>query len=59
MLFYDLVCSDQQSKPNWAAMPVGFALDVALDPVNWFTAGSNAFIPRVGKGLVKTGVSGL
>ena len=33
--------------------PIGFALDVAFDPVNWFTMGGAALIPRVGIGAVK------
>lgn len=48
----------QGGVTNWLAMPAGFALDVALDPINWITAGSTAFIPRVGRGLVKGGVEG-
>jgi len=34
-------------------IPLGFALDVMFDPVNWLTAGTAALIPRVGTGLVK------
>lgn len=44
--------------PYAASMPLGFALDVALDPVNWVTAGTAALIPRVGYGLMKGGVKG-
>ena len=34
-------------------VPLGFALDVMFDPVNWVTAGTAALIPRVGTGIVK------
>jgi len=34
-------------------VPLGFALDVMFDPVNWLTAGTAALIPRVGTGIVK------
>lgn len=47
---------------NMVAMPLGFALDIALDPVNWLTMGTSAIIPRtavgIGKGLAKEGVTG-
>lgn len=44
----------QQSGAPWAvSAPLGFALDVMFDPVNWATAGTAALIPRVGMGLVK------
>lgn len=45
--------------PNTVSMPLGLALDIALDPINWATAGSAAFIPRLAMGAsagVKTGV---
>lgn len=35
------------------AAPLGFALDIAFDPVNWLTAGVGAAIPRAGYGLVQ------
>lgn len=41
------------------ASVLGFALDVALDPVNWATAGTAALIPRIGKGLMKGGLKGM
>lgn len=44
--------------PNVIATPLGFAMDVAFDPVNWMTAGTEALIPRIGEGLLKGGVSG-
>jgi len=37
-------------------IPLGFALDVMLDPVNWATAGVGALIPRAGTGLIKGAV---
>jgi len=43
---------------NYASMPLGFALDVALDPINWATMGTEALIPRIGAGLLKGGVKG-
>ena len=33
--------------------PLGFALDIFADPVNWVTMGESAFIPKLGKGLYK------
>lgn len=39
-------------------IPLGFALDVMFDPINWATAGTAALIPRVGAGLVKGGLKG-
>lgn len=38
------------------AAPLGFALDITFDPVNWMTAGTTALIPRAAKGLI-TGAS--
>lgn len=35
---------------------LGFMLDVGLDPVNWLTMGTAAFVPRVAAGLVKGGL---
>jgi hypothetical protein len=55
--FGDLL--QQYGAPNtglgkWAiTAPLGFALDVAADPVNWVTAGTTAFLPRIGYGLAK------
>lgn len=40
------------------AAPLGFALDVMFDPVNWATAGTTAMIPRFFTGAVKGGVEG-
>jgi len=48
----------QQEGVNNRAIsaPLGFALDVALDPVNWMTMGTAALVPRVGMGLIKGGL---
>lgn len=44
--------------PNMVAAPVGFAMDIAMDPLNWITGGATALIPRVGRGLLKGGLKG-
>jgi len=48
--------------PKWVSAPLGFVLDVALDPVNWLTMGTAALVPRVGygaaKGFAEEGVMG-
>jgi hypothetical protein len=41
------------------AGPLGFGLDVMMDPVNWATLGTAAIIPRLGVGLAKAGPAGL
>jgi len=46
----------QFGAPRFVQIPLGFALDVALDPINWATAGTAALIPRVGAGLIKGGL---
>ena len=46
----------QEGAPRWLQVPLGFALDVMFDPVNWATAGTSALIPRVGAGLLKGGL---
>lgn len=38
--------------------PLGFALDMAFDPVNWATMGTGALVPRLGAGLVKGATKG-
>ena len=49
----------QQNKaPRWVSAPLGLALDIMLDPVNWVTMGTGALIPRAGIGLVKGTVKG-
>ena len=51
--------SDNKTLQNkYVSGGLGFALDVALDPVNWVTAGTTALVPAVGTGLVKGGVKG-
>jgi len=38
----------------WAvAAPLGFALDIGMDPVNWLTMGSGALVPRLAVGAYK------
>lgn len=54
--FGDIVRS--YGAPNLVALPLGFALDVALDPVSWATAGSSAIVPRLGIGAVKGAKAG-
>lgn len=54
--FSDLLKS--KNVPYAISAPLGFALDVAFDPVNWITAGTAALIPRIGVGLAKAGPKG-
>lgn len=42
----------RSGMPYLASMPIGFALDIMFDPLNWATAGTGALIPRVARGLV-------
>ena len=44
--------------PYWASAPIGFGLDIALDPITWMTAGTESLIPRLGYGLTKGAVKG-
>jgi len=37
--------------PRWVSMPLGFMLDVALDPVTWITAGGSSLVGGAWKGL--------
>lgn len=46
------------SIPGVVATPLGFAMDLALDPLNWMTMGTSAFIPKLGYGLKKAGLVG-
>jgi hypothetical protein len=39
--------------PGAVSAPLGFALDIAMDPVNWATMGGGALVPRLGIGAVK------
>lgn len=55
-LFGDLL--KKSSVPSVISMPLGFALDVALDPLTWMTLGTEAIVPRVAKGLYSGGLSG-
>jgi hypothetical protein len=45
-------------SPGSIATPLGFALDIALDPVNWATMGTAAVIPRLASGLYKGAKAG-
>lgn len=48
--------------PGGVSAPLGFALDVMMDPVNWATMGTSALVPKLGMGLykgVKTGEGAL
>lgn len=55
--FSDLL--KRSGMPGVGAGPLGFAMDIAADPVNWITLGTAALIPRMGAGLVKAGPAGL
>ena len=35
---------------NLVSAPLGFALDVALDPINWATMGTTALVPKIAYG---------
>lgn len=39
--------------PNLISMPLGLALDITLDPINWATMGTAALIPRTVFGAYK------
>lgn len=58
--FSDLLKS--HNVPYAIAAPLGFTLDVALDPVNWLTAGTGALVPRLAvgawKGAAEAGAEG-
>lgn len=56
LVFGDIL--KQSGASRGVQVPLGFALDVMLDPVNWLTAGTAAIIPRVGTGLVKGTIRG-
>jgi len=43
---------------NYVAMPLGFALDVALDPLAWATLGTSAIVPRTAIGAIKATKAG-
>jgi len=43
---------------KWVSTLGGFALDVATDPINWYSAGWRGLIPDVAQGLVKGGPEG-
>lgn len=39
-------------------IPMGFALDVLFDPINWATAGTAALLPKIAYGASKAGLKG-
>ena len=43
---------------NYVAMPLGLALDIALDPLAWATMGTSAIIPRTAIGAMKATKAG-
>lgn len=45
--------------PKWLSATAGFGLDMALDPVNLFTAGTGTLVGRGAKGLAQAGEVGL
>lgn len=49
--FSDLL--KEHNVPYPISAPLGFALDVTLDPLNWLTAGTGALIPRTALGLTR------
>ncbi len=48
----------QYNVSNKFAFPLGLTLDIALDPINWLTAGTAAFLPKIAFGAAKAGVKG-
>ena len=44
--------------PGAVSAPLGFALDIGMDPVNWMTMGSSALVPRLAEGIFKGFTSG-
>jgi len=48
--------------PSIISAPLGFALDVTMDPISWATMGTSALVPRLAigavKGTAKGGVAG-
>jgi len=43
---------------NAVALPVGFALDIAMDPVSWLSGGSSTLVGRGIEGAAKAGTKG-
>lgn len=43
---------------NYVAMPLGLALDIALDPLAWATLGTSAIVPRTAIGAMKASKAG-
>ena len=48
----------QSGASRGVQVPLGFALDVMFDPINWLTMGTAALIPRIGTGLLRGGLKG-
>ena len=44
---------------NFATLPIGLALDIAFDPINWAVVGTAATIPRLIKGGMVAGAKGV
>jgi len=44
---------------RWAALPIGFGLDIATDPLMMATSGGRALIPKLFKGLKGGGIEGV
>jgi len=44
---------EKKGMSKVGSIPLGFALDVMFDPVNWATVGTAALLPRIGFGLAK------
>ena len=44
--------------PGGVAAPLGLALDIGMDPLNWFSMGTAAFLPRVVMGGIKGATKG-
>ena len=43
---------------NYVAMPLGLALDIAVDPLAWLTLGTSAIVPRTAIGAIKATKAG-
>ena len=43
---------------NYVAAPLGFALDIALDPLSWVTGGGNTLAGKIGMGAIKSSKAG-
>lgn len=50
--FGDLLRKEGVTNP-WLTIPIGFALDVAFDPLTWLTLGTSAALPKLAVGATK------